>query len=107
MKSEESQVKKLNNFSTFENLSTTIYILAKDISIFLGEEIEELNVSSHVFRSGMERSLSRIMNALVKQSQPVVIFPDSVPGFTLMVFKKTVIPQNVELLNTQETLQKK
>lgn len=75
--------------------------MAKDISIFLGEEIEELNVSSHVFRSGMERSLSRIMNALVKQSQPVVIFPDSVPGFTLMVFKKTVIPQNVELLNTQ------
>jgi hypothetical protein len=101
MKSEESQVKKLNNFSTFDDLSKTISFLAKDISIFLGEEIEELNVSSYIFRSGIERALTRIMNALVKQAQPVVIFPDSVPGFTLMVFKKTAIPQNVNALEVE------
>lgn len=99
MKSEESQVKKLNNFSTFENLSKTISFLSNDISIFLGEEIEDLNVSSYVFRSGVDRALSRIMNSLVKQEQAVVIFPDSVPGFTLMVFRKIAIPVNVNLIN--------
>jgi len=103
MKSDESQVKKLHNFSTFENLTKTVSFLAKDISIFLGEEIEELNVSSYVFRSGMERALSRIMNALVKQEQPVVIFPDSVPGFTLMVFKKVSPSVEVNLVDVDRS----
>lgn len=95
MKMDESLVKKQNNFSTFDDLSKTVSFLANDISVFLGEELEELNVSSYAFRAGVERALSRVLNSLVKQEQPIVIFPDSVPGFTLMVFKKVVIDKNI------------
>ncbi len=101
MKSEESIVKKQNQFATFEDLNKTVSFLANDISVFLGEELEDLNISSHLFRTGMERSLSRVMNSLVKQTQPVVIFPDSVPGFTLMVFRKTEMPKKIKPIDVE------
>lgn len=103
MKNEESLVKKQNKISTFENLNKTVSFLANDIAIFLGEELDELNVSSHIFRTGMERALSRVVGSLVKQVQPVVIFPDSVPGFTLMVFRKTEMPENVIAPNIERS----
>lgn len=96
MKSKESLVKKQNPFSSFEDLSKTASYLSNDISVFLAEEIDELNISSYTFRSGMERSLMRVLNSLVKQPQPVVIFPDSVPGFTMMTFRKSQLPEDVE-----------
>lgn len=101
MNSDESLVKKQNKFSTFENLSKTASFLANDISVFLGEELDELNVSSYAFRGGMERALSRVLNSLVKQEQPVVIFPDSVPGFTLMVFRRIFVDNSVEQINVK------
>lgn len=36
------------------------------------------------------------MISLEKQIQPVVIFPDSIPGFTMMVFRKSV-QTNIDL----------
>ena len=101
MKTEESLVKKQNKFSTFEDLNKTAAFLANDISVFLGEELDELNVSSYMFRTGMDRALSRVVNSLVKQPQPVVIFPDSVPGFTLMVFRKTIVNSNAEQIEVK------
>lgn len=74
-KPSELYVKKSNNFSSFEDLKITVGFLAKDIAVFLNEEIEELNVSSHIFRAGLERSLLRMLNALIKQDKQVVIFP--------------------------------
>ncbi|NCP98599.1 hypothetical protein GW796_11300 [archaeon] len=95
MKSEEVLIKKQNNFSTFMDVDKTISALASDISIFLSDELDELNVSSHIFRNGMVRSLSRVINSLMKQEKTIVIFPDSIPGFTLMIFRKVEIPLNV------------
>jgi len=92
-------IKKQNNFSTFENLNKTVSFLANDISVFLGEELEELNISSYVFRNSIERALSKVLNSLIKQEQPIVIFPDSIPGFTLMVFKKVILNKNVDPIN--------
>lgn len=89
MKNKDSVIKKENNLNTFEDLQKTANTLAYDIANFLAEEIEELNVYSHLFRSGLERNLLRVLNSLYKQEQPVVIYPDSIPGFTMMAFKKT------------------
>lgn len=96
MKSTENIIKKQNSFNTFEDIAKTATQLSKDISLFLSEEIDELNISAYVFRSGMERSVTRVLNALYKQPQPVVIFPDSVPGFTIMAFKKVQPPVQPE-----------
>ncbi len=99
MSEEQILVKKDNLFNTFEDIQKTSSMLANDISIFLGEEIEELNVSAYNFRIGMERSISRVMNSIIKQEQTILIYPDSVPGFTLMVFKKKVIDKQIGPIN--------
>lgn len=96
-------IRKDNNFSTFEDLPKTIALLANDISVFLGEEMEELNVSSYIFRSGMERCLSRVMNSIVSQDKAVLIFPDSIPAFTLMVFKKITVPNKTEKIKVERS----
>ena len=88
MKNKENTIKKENKYETFADLSESAKRLSNDIALFLGEEMEELNVSSYQFRTGMERYLNRVLTALLRNTQPVVIFPDSVPGFTMMVFKK-------------------
>lgn len=101
MKNKESIIKKENNINTFDDLQKTANTLAYDIANFLGEEIEELNVYSHLFKSGLERNLIRVLSALYKQEQPVVIYPDSIPGFTMMAFKKTIpsdIPKDIKNL---------
>ena len=88
MKNKENTIKKEYKYETFADLSESAKRLSNDIALFLGEEMEELNVSSYQFRAGMERYLNRVLTALLRNTQPVVIFPDSVPGFTMMVFKK-------------------
>lgn len=103
----ENIIKKQNSISSFENIEKTSEYLSRDISIFLGEEIEELNISSYMFRSGMERSMNRVLNALMKQEQQIVIFPDSIPGFTMMTVKKyknSMINQENE--STKEKIKK-
>ncbi len=99
MSEEQILVKKDNLFDTFEDIQKTSSMLANDISIFLGEEIEELNVSAYNFRVGMERSISRVMNSIIKQEQTILIYPDSVPGFTLMVFKKKIVSKEISPIN--------
>ncbi len=98
---EQILVKKDNQFNTFEDMQKTASMLSNDISIFLGEEIEELNVSAYNFRVGMERSISRVMNSIVKQKETILIYPDSIPGFTLMVFKKKLSSINVNPINVE------
>ena len=85
----ENHTKINNRIHTFENIEKTANILANDISIFLNEEVEELNIYSHEFKSGLNRNLLRILFSLYRQEKPVVIYPDSIPGFTLLVLKKT------------------
>jgi len=91
MNTKEEIIKKINNINSFDDIDTTAYQLAKEISKYLSDEIEELNVYSHIFRDGMEKCFCRVINTLQKQPQSVVIFPDSIPGFTMMVFKKTIM----------------
>lgn len=97
MKKQENIIRKQNDISTFEDMNKTAAILAQDISAFLSDEIDELNVYSYMFKSGIERCILRVLNGLYKQPQPVVIFPDSIPGFTLMAFKKTVLEIKEEI----------
>jgi hypothetical protein len=96
MKTEENLIKKKSGIKSLEDINKTAAFLAHDISNFLFEEIEELNIYSYKFRTGMERCLNRVLISLEKQTQPVVIFPDSIPGFTMMVFRK-VVQTNIEL----------
>lgn len=91
MKKQENIIRKQSEISTFEDMGKTATVLAQDISAFLSDEIDELNVYSYLFKSGIERCILRVLNGLYKQPQPVVIFPDSIPGFTLMAFKKTIV----------------
>ena len=100
MKTEENIIKKKSEIKSFADLNKTASFLAHDISSFLSEEIDELNVYSYIFRSGMERCLMRMLHSLEKQTQPVVIFPDSIPGFTIMVFKKSI--ETVEIESPKE-----
>ena len=88
MKNTETAIKKENKFDTFADLAETTKMLSSDISKFLSDELDELNISSYLFRNGMDRCLGRMLTALIRNTHPVVIFPDSVPGFTMMVFKK-------------------
>lgn len=81
-------VKKEKAIKAFGNIEKTAYELALDVATFLGEQIEELNIHSHIFRSGIEKSFARVLVAMQKREQSVLIFPDSIPGFTLMSFKK-------------------
>lgn len=89
-------LKKQNSFSSLDDIQKTSYYLANDIAIFLGEQLEELNVSSYVFRTGIERALIRVLNSLVQKVQPVVLYPDSIPGFSLMVFRKSKSGEDVK-----------
>lgn len=88
MSKEQKIIKRNNSIRTVEEITETANQMAKDLSGYLKEDIEELNISSHLFRSGMERYIFRVLNALFKNPKPIAIFPDSVPGFTLIVFKK-------------------
>lgn len=84
-------IRKGNEMSSFDDMQKTAFYLSNDICLFLGDLIEELNASSYIFRTGMERALVRVLNSLLHKKEPVVIYPDSIPGFTLMVFKKSVL----------------
>lgn len=96
MKTEDNIIKKKTEIKSLADINKTATFLSHDVSNFLSEEIDELNVYSYTFRTGMERCLNRALMSLEKQTQPVVIFPDSIPGFTMMVFRKSV-PSNTEI----------
>jgi hypothetical protein len=98
LKLKENLIKKENELSSLEDIQKTAFYLSNDICIFLGELMEDLNVSSYVFRTGMERALARVLNSLLHRPQNVLMYPDSIPGFTLMIFRK-----NKENVNNLES----
>ena len=101
MKTEDNIIKNKSDIKSLEDLSKTASFSSHDISNFLSEEIDELNIFSHLFKSGMEKCLNRVLISLEKQTQAVVIFPDSIPGFTMMVFRKEV-KNNLEIKPSKE-----
>ena len=101
MSEKEISIKKANKIDTFSDLMITAQQLSLEISLFLNKEIEDLNISSHVFKSGLERYIHRVLNSLVKNEQQIMIFPESIPGFTLMVYKK------IEIVCSEKTTIKK
>lgn len=66
-------------------------ILAFEVGQVLGEEMDDLNVTSSLFRSGMERCFSRVLSAMLAKEQRLFIFPDAIPGYSMLAFKKTVV----------------
>lgn len=103
MSKEQNLIKKEHTLKTFEDINLTASKMAEDLSVFLKKEIEELNVSSYLFQGGMHRYITRVLNALFKNPKPIAIFPDSVPGFTLIVFKKYAAAPVVEEMTKKET----
>ena len=97
MKNKDEVIKSINDIDSLADIKQTAYYLSSDISKFLSNELEELNIYSYAFRSGMERCLVRVLEALSKYEQSVVIFPESIPGFTMMVFKKNEFQKPKEL----------
>lgn len=81
----------LSSATDIKKMSSAISL---DISNYLSEDIEELNVYSYEFKSGLERCVSRVLTSLYKQKEKIVLFPESIPGFTLVIFKK-IIPTDV------------
>lgn len=84
----QNLIEKRNKYNTFEDLSYTAMSISNDVCNALALEVEDLNVRSSVFRQGMERSFIRVLNALYKKQEQFVIFPEAIPGYTLLTFKK-------------------
>lgn len=85
-------INKKTGISTYIDISKTISIISSELSSYLADEIEELNVSSYQFRDGMNNALSFIFSGLINKKESILAYPDTIPGFTVMVFKK----ENIE-----------
>ena len=68
--------------------------MAVEISFVLSDQIEDLDVYKSDFRQTLQKLCKWAVTGLVAHSERCVIFPDCVPGFTLMGFKKDgLIPE--------------
>lgn len=72
-------------------LPNSASILAFEVGQVLSEEMDDLNVTSSLFRAGMERCFSRALSAMLAKEQSLFIFPDAIPGYTMLAFKKAVV----------------
>ncbi len=88
---EDNIIHKKSKLSFFDDITVSAKEISQSTSIFLGEEIEELNVSDFTFRSGMERAMHRMLTAILKKPQKCLIFPDTIPGFTVVSCLKVEI----------------
>lgn len=85
---EEYTIKKVHKVDAFEDVCQTAKLFANEISLSLALEIDELNTSSPIFRSGIERCFIRILNVINKRTELFLIFADAVPGYTIISFRK-------------------
>lgn len=82
---------KTNNQIQSNDLQKLIQQISTELSNYLAEEIEELNVSSYLFRDGLNRALSFVIESALEKKESILVYPESIPGFTLMMFKKNPV----------------
>lgn len=70
------------------NVEEASALLAGDVAIALGEDVDELSTHQADFRQGIQRILRRLLKMVLSHEERVSFFNEAVPGFTLMVFKK-------------------
>lgn len=97
-------ISKKTGLTTFKDTSKVISLISVDLSHYLSEEIEELNVSSYLFRDGLNNALSFVFNSLQSKKENILVYPDTIPGFTVMVFKKEDIIIDSELNSSEKIL---
>lgn len=78
------------DINPFDDIELSAQLLAKEIASLLKEEVEELNVFSHVFRTSLERSIKRILWDTKRNMLPINIYPEAIPGFTLFLVRKQI-----------------
>ena len=61
--------------------------MAVEISFALSEQIEELDVCRSDFRTSLFNLCKWAVSSILAQQDPCVVFPDCLPGYTLMGFK--------------------
>ena len=71
----------------FDDIIGSSRVLAADVAVELGCELEDLQTSHHQFRSGLQSIFSRILTMAQQKKEKVIVFDEAVPGFTLMLFK--------------------
>lgn len=92
-----NEQQKIIDINPFDDIELSSQLLAKEIAAMLKEEVEELNVFSHIFRTALERSIRRILWDTKKNMLPINIYPETIPGFTLFLVRKKVSDKDEDL----------
>lgn len=82
---------KITGIDTKIDLQKTVHLIASELSSYLAEEVEELNVSSYLFRDGLARAINYTLTSALERNESILVYPESLPGFTLMLFKKQLV----------------
>lgn len=90
------------DINPFDDIELSSQLLAKEIASLLKEEVEELNVFSHVFRTALERSIKRILWDTKRNMLPINIYPETIPGFTLFLVRKQIEGKELSDENQKE-----
>lgn len=95
---------KINNVIIAANDEAYIVSLMNEVVNYLSSEIEELNVSSYIFREAIKKSIYKLLENLDISNVPVLISADTIPGFTSIVYKKKVKENEFVSHNLKEKL---
>lgn len=82
-----------------ENFNSYVNIIINELTDVLVEICEELNTNANLFKQGMHRIVSRMLNYIKNTDDNIFLFPDSIPGFAVMCIKKK--SYNQETTKTQ------
>ena len=85
----ENIIQRTTQTVVFKDIDKYTTTLSNEIILFLGDELDELNVSSSIFRVGIRKSIERLLRNLDSSENTVTITPDGIPGFTLLSYKKS------------------
>ena len=82
-------IHKLSKLRTLDNQDSSVLFITSSVASFLADEIEELNTNATIFRSGLQRCVLNVLKIMETQKdEHFFIFPNSIPGFTLIVVRK-------------------
>ncbi len=80
---------KHNSFKFFSNIEAASFILANELSIFFADEFEDLNTHHFTFKDAMQKATLRVLHSIAQKKDIFTIFPDAIPGFTIISYIKT------------------
>lgn len=80
---------KVRNASLLGGAADAAAALGHDVAIALAERVDELDTSGHDFRAAMTRVFGSVLASAATRSGRVLLFEETVPGFTLMLFRKS------------------